>query len=131
MSSGISKAIITTVFANSREQNCDHKTNRIFHHKNYSVVILGVRQNDIGVRAQSKGASYFDVGNKWDDFVNRGLNWDANKHFLDVITMRRDDVLLSIPKTEIIPGSYLAKEMQYLVGEKGYKWVNQWKLIAP
>ena len=82
-------------------------------------------------KARQRGASYFDVGKAWDDLVSRGLNWDANRHFLDVISSRGDDVLLSIPKSEIVPGKYLAREVQYLVSEKGYRWINQWKLVAP
>jgi hypothetical protein len=81
-------------------------------------------------KAQARVASYFDVGNSWDDLVSRGLEWDANRHFLDVISSRGDDILLSIPKTEIIPGSYLSREIQYLVSARGYRWVNQWKLVA-
>jgi RHS repeat-associated protein len=80
-------------------------------------------------KAKKLKASYFDVGNAWDDLVKKGIGWEANKHFLDVIADRGDDVLLSIPKTEIRPDSYLARELAHLVNNKGYKWVNQWKLV--
>ena len=54
--------------------------------------------------------------------------WAANQHFLDIIAKRGNRVLLSVPKTEISPTSYLAREVQYLVNERGYVWVNQWAL---
>jgi len=54
--------------------------------------------------------------------------WAVNTHFLDVISARGNRVLLSLPKQDIRPGSYLADEVGYLTQEKGYVWVNQWAL---
>ena len=81
-------------------------------------------------KARELGASYFDIGKVWESLTDVE-RWAANKHFLDVIAAKGDQVLLSIPKTKIRPGSSLAKEVQYLVGEKGYQWVNQWALKKP
>lgn len=79
-------------------------------------------------KAKKLGASYFDVGDSWDNLVKRGLADEANLHFLDVIIDRGDEVLLSIPKNDVRPDSALAMEIKYLK-EKGYKWINQWKLV--
>jgi len=99
-----------------------------------STTVLGSYKAKLGKlnyiqKAKKLGASYFDVGKAWDDLVKIGVEWEADKHFLDVIAKKGDDILLSIPKTKIKPGSYLAREISYLVKEKGYKWINQWKLV--
>lgn len=80
-------------------------------------------------KAKKTDASYFDVGKEWNSMTKRGVEWDANTHFLDTIANKGDDVILSIPKSDIKPGSYLADEVSYLTGNKGYTWVNQWKLV--
>lgn len=79
-------------------------------------------------KAISKDASYFDIGSEWDRLVAEGVDpWDLNQYFLDTRIAAGDRVLLSVPKTEIPPGTYLAREVQYLI-ENGYSWVNQWAL---
>jgi hypothetical protein len=52
----------------------------------------------------------------------------ANLHFLDVVAGRGDKILLSVPKSEIIPGTALHTEIQYLQNSLNYRWVNQWSL---
>ena len=81
-------------------------------------------------KANAKGASYFDIGDAWNALTPEE-RWAANTHFLDVVADRGNQVLLSLPKTEIRPGSYLAQEVQYLTSKKGYVWVNQWSLRPP
>jgi hypothetical protein len=80
-------------------------------------------------KAIERGASYFDIGpTAWDALGTDELRWAANRHFLDVIAERGDKILLSVPKTVIPEGSWLAEEVKYLTTQKGYRWVNQWSL---
>jgi hypothetical protein len=78
-------------------------------------------------KAQQRGASYFDIGDAWDS-LSPVQRTKANMHFLDVVGGRGDKVLLSVPKSEIIPGSSLDAEIQYLQKSYNYRWVNQWSL---
>ncbi len=75
----------------------------------------------------SKGASYFDIGDAWNG-LTPSQRWAANTHFLDTRIAGGDRVLLSVPKGNIRPGSYLAQEVQYLTSN-GYRWTNQWSLV--
>ena len=76
-------------------------------------------------KAKGMNASYFDLGNEWEP--NTGPI--ANKYFLDLISNRGDQIYLSLPKMQIRTGSQLVDEINYLTGEKGYFWINQWSLI--
>jgi hypothetical protein len=78
-------------------------------------------------KAKAKGASFFDIGDAWDSLTG-AQRWAANTHFLDKIADAGDQVLLSLPKGQIREGSYLAREIDYLINVKGYKWINQWAL---
>ena len=78
-------------------------------------------------KAKERGASYFDIGDEWNR-LTPAQRTAANDHFLDRISAARDQVLLSTPKTRIEPGTALAHEVQYLVKQKNYRWVNQWSL---
>jgi hypothetical protein len=78
-------------------------------------------------KANSQGASFFDIGDAW-NALTPAERTAANNHFLDVIAGRGDRVLLSTSKTEIQAGTALADEIAYLTGQKGYVWVNQWSL---
>ncbi|TGK34827.1 hypothetical protein EHO66_00050, partial [Leptospira kmetyi] len=78
-------------------------------------------------KAQVKGSSYFDVGDNW-NLMTPVEREAANMHFLDVVTERKDQILLSVPITKIQPNSALEAEVKYLIEKKGYVWVNQWSL---
>ncbi len=78
-------------------------------------------------KANSKGASYFDIGDAWNGLTPSQRS-AANTHFLDTRIAAGDRVLLSVPKGDIRPGSYLAQEVQYLTSN-GYRWTNQWSLV--
>jgi RHS repeat-associated protein len=78
-------------------------------------------------KANTRGASYFDIGDMWNN-LTPNQRWAANTHFLDQIAARGDRVLLSLPKGDIRPGSYLADEIRHLTEHRGYVWVNQWSL---
>jgi hypothetical protein len=45
--------------------------------------------------------------------------WAANQRFLDRTIARGDDIVLSTPAREAKPGSFFARELEYLAG-KGY-----------
>jgi hypothetical protein len=75
-------------------------------------------------KAESRGASYFDIGSAW----NPETGPVANRYFINLIADRGDRVLLSIPKTQIQAGTGLAEEVRILVQERGYKWIGQWAL---
>jgi hypothetical protein len=78
-------------------------------------------------KARARGANYFDIGDAWNR-LSDAQRWKANKHFLDMIVSFRDRVLLSLPKGKIRDGSSLAREIDYLLKKKGYRWINQWAL---
>lgn len=95
------------------------------------ILIRAVGVMNISIdKANSKGASFFDIGNAWDD-LTPDQRWAANTNFLDRIAASGDTVNLSLPKGQITPNSYLAREMDYLTQQKGYTWVNQWSLRPP
>jgi RHS repeat-associated protein len=96
------------------------------HLTNSGDTVLGSYPGYI-TKANAKGASYFDIGNAWDS-LTPAQRTAANNHFLDVIASRGDRVLVSTPKLQIRSGTALSSEIQYLTGEKGYVWVNQWSL---
>lgn len=45
--------------------------------------------------------------------------WKANQKFLDRIIDRGDDIILATPLKKVRPGSYFARELEYL-SSKGY-----------
>jgi hypothetical protein len=49
--------------------------------------------------------------------------WWAEALFLDTRIAVGDRVLLSVPKGDIRPASYLSREIQYLTSN-GYRWTN-------
>jgi hypothetical protein len=75
----------------------------------------------------ARGASYLDIGDAWKGLTD-AERLAANRHFLDTVTSRGDRILLSTPKSKIQPDTSLAWEVEYLTGERGYVWVNQWSL---
>jgi hypothetical protein len=80
-------------------------------------------------KAKEMGASFFEVDPKVWDALSPQERWAANKHFLDVVAAKGDQVDLSVPKYEIRQNTSLAKEIDYLTKEKGYQWLNQRSLI--
>jgi hypothetical protein len=92
------------------------------HVTNSGETVLGSYPGYIA-KAETRGASYFDLGDAWDE--SRG--WELNVAFLSGRVAARDTVLLSIPSSQVRAGSYLARELDYLTSN-GYRWVNQWAL---
>ena len=80
-------------------------------------------------KANSRGASYFDIGDEWGRLADQGIDpWALNVEFLETIAARGDRVLLSVPKGKIPATGPLRDEVNYLVDELDYVWVNQWSL---
>lgn len=46
--------------------------------------------------------------------------WAANQKFLDRMVVRGDDIVLATPLDKVRPGSYFARELEYLAA-KGYR----------
>ncbi len=72
--------------------------------------------------ADQRGASYFDLGDAWNDYAPRE-QLAANQHFLDVAIDNGDTVRLSVSRDVIVPGSYTAAEVDYLL-RNGYTWLD-------
>jgi len=51
--------------------------------------------------------------------MSEAERWAANQKFLDRMISRGDEIILATPLDEVRPGSYLARELEYLVS-KGY-----------
>ena len=45
--------------------------------------------------------------------------WTANQKFLDRMISRGDEIILATPLDKVRPGSYFARELEYL-SSKGY-----------
>jgi RHS repeat-associated protein len=97
------------------------------HVTNSGDTVLG-RYPGYITKANAEDASYFDIGEDWDALAAHGQDpWALNQHFLDGRIAAGDRILLSTPKGDIVPGTYLAREVQYLISN-GYRWTNQWSL---
>jgi hypothetical protein len=96
------------------------------HLTNSGDTVLGSYPSYIG-KANARGASYFDIENKW-NALRSSERAAANNHFLDIISARGDRVLLSTPKSKIRAGTQLSNEVKYLQTQKVYRWINQWSL---
>lgn len=51
--------------------------------------------------------------------MSEAERWAANQKFLDRTISRGDEIILSTPLDKVRPGSYFARELEYL-GGKGY-----------
>jgi hypothetical protein len=78
-------------------------------------------------KAKERGASYFDLGPTFDT-LSEAQQKAANFHFLDKIAASGDKVVLSVSKTKMRKTGPLKDELDYLLNEKNYRWVNQWTL---
>ena len=80
--------------------------------------ISGVR--DYVRRADELGARKFDIPEAVWDRMTDAERWAANRKFLDRAIRRGDEFELATPLDKVKPGSYLEREIGYLV-EKGYR----------
>jgi len=94
---------------------------------NSGKTVLGSYPRYIEV-AQSRGASYFDIGDAWNG-LSASERTAANNLFLDGRMAAGDQFYVTTPSGLINPGSQLADEVAYMTRPgSGYQWVNQWSL---
>lgn len=80
--------------------------------------------------AEDRGASYFSLGDEWDNF-SPIEQLAANQHVLDIAATNRDIIRFSIDFDMIRPGSYTAAELKYLEKVYGYVRLGDNTLIPP
>jgi hypothetical protein len=95
-----------------------------------SVSVIGHYPDYIQL-AEKLGANRFNIpGNVWDK-MTEVQRWTANRKFLDRAVRRGDIFELATPLEKIRPGSYLEKEINYLL-EQGYQLsTDGTKLLPP
>lgn len=69
--------------------------------------------------AENLGARRFSIPEAVWNKMSEAERWTANQKFLDRMTSRGDQIILSTPLDKVRPGSYFARELEYL-GSKGY-----------
>ncbi|MEJ7805800.1 MAG: hypothetical protein WKG03_07765, partial [Telluria sp.] len=69
--------------------------------------------------AESVNARRFSIPEAVWNKMPEAQRWSANQKFLDRLIIRGDEILLSTPLDQVRPGSYFARELQYLAG-RGY-----------
>lgn len=79
--------------------------------------------------AEARGASYFSIGDRWEDF-DATERLAANQHVLDVAINNRDAIVYSIDIDDIRPGSYAEAELRYLE-DHGYHRSGDRHLLPP
>jgi LysM domain len=82
--------------------------------------------------ADTIGARHFNIPEAAWDKMSVAEQWAANQKFLDRMVTRVDDIIiLATPLDKVRPGSYFARELEYLAG-KGYRpSADGTKLIGP
>lgn len=70
--------------------------------------------------ADSLGHRWFDIPTQAWEKMSEAERWAANQKFLDRTISRGDEILLSTPLDKVRPGSYFARELEYL-SSKGYR----------
>lgn len=69
--------------------------------------------------AESLGARHFNIPEAAWNKMSESQRWTANQKFLDRAINRGDEIILSTPLDKVRPGSYFARELEYM-GSKGY-----------
>ena len=91
--------------------------------------VLGHYADDYIGLAQSRGASYFDIGDAYNG-LTPAQQWAANQRVLDTAIANGDRITLATNRLNIRPGSPLAAEIEYLSGPAGgYRWLNNTTLV--
>jgi hypothetical protein len=80
--------------------------------------------------ASDLGAKRFDVPESIWKAMSEPERWAANRKFLDRAIARSDDIVLATPLEQMRPGSYFAREVDYLL-EKGYKLSKDGTRLLP
>jgi hypothetical protein len=79
--------------------------------------------------AEERGASYFSLGDRWDEF-SPIEQLAANQHVLDVAIANGDVITFSVDLEKIREGSYTEAELRYLE-EHGYRRSGDRTLLPP
>ncbi len=91
--------------------------------------VLGHYADDYIGLAQSRGASYFDIGDAYSGLTPT-QQWAANQRVLDAAISNGDRITLATSRLNIRPGSPLASEISYLTGSTGnYQWLDDMTLV--
>ena len=91
--------------------------------------VLGHYADDYVGLAQSRGASYFDIGDAYNGLTGP-QQWAANQRVLDAAIANGDRITMATSRLNIRPGSPLAQEIEYLTGPAGrYRWVDDTTLV--
>jgi hypothetical protein len=86
--------------------------------------VLGHYADDYIGLAQSRGASYFDIGDAYNG-LTPAQQWAANQRVLDAAISNGDRITLATSRLNVRPGSPLAREISYLTGPAGnYQWLD-------
>jgi RHS repeat-associated protein len=79
--------------------------------------------------AKKLGARFFNVPPRAFARMTESERWAANQKFLDRLIMRGDEVVLATALEKVRPGSYLAKEIRYLLSH-GYQLAQDGKKLV-
>jgi hypothetical protein len=71
-------------------------------------------------KASELGARQFIIPEKIWNGMSDAERWTANTKFLDRTISHGDDIILATPLDKVRPGSYYARELEYL-SSKGYR----------
>jgi hypothetical protein len=69
--------------------------------------------------AESLSARRFNIPESAWNKMSEAERWGANQKFLDRMISRGDDVILATPLDKVRPGSYFARELEYM-SSRGY-----------
>jgi hypothetical protein len=81
--------------------------------------------------AESLGARYFNVPKEAWAKMTPTEQWAANQRFLDRAIQRGDDFVLATPPQMARPGSFYARELNYLESRGFTLNVDGTKMLAP
>lgn len=81
-------------------------------------------------KAAELGAKRFNIPTPIWEKMSDAQRWGANQKFLDRLIQRGDEVILTTPIGKISPGTYLEREVNYLLG-KGYQAADQGSRMVP
>lgn len=94
------------------------------------IAVVGHSRHGYVELARWLEARHFDVGGAWNAMFD-AERWMLNQRFLDDVIEAGDDVLLATPINQVSPGSYLEREVDYLLSHGYLLSPDGWKLIAP
>jgi hypothetical protein len=79
---------------------------------------------------EALGAKVFDIPLRIWDKMSDGARWAANQKFLDRGIAEGAEFVMATRPQDVRAGSYLAREIGYLL-EKGYRWADDGMSLVP